>query len=138
MYCVLSLRCRFFKSQGYECEVWRANQGTRAAVFLFLPVSRMPNEPSRDATLWVVLGFAWRLGYSIAVPLVVMLAAGRWLDKKYGTSPWLLITGLVLSFILTNILMFREAFRVMKETNEENNEVKARTNTEEPNSITNI
>ena len=98
----------------------------------------MPNEPSRDATLWVVLGFAWRLGYSIAVPLVVMLAAGRWLDKKYGTSPWLLITGLVLSFILTNILMFREAFRVMKETNEENNEVKARTNTEEPNSITNL
>lgn len=69
--------------------------------------------------LWVALGFAWRLGYSIAVPLVILLLAGRWLDKKFGTSPWLLIAGLVLSFITTNILMFREAMRVMKQAGEE-------------------
>lgn len=65
--------------------------------------------------LWVALGFAWRLGYSIAVPLVILLLAGRLLDKRFGTSPWLLIAGLVLSFIMTNILMFREAMRVMRQ-----------------------
>lgn len=73
----------------------------------------MPDD--RQGSLWVALGFAWRLGYSIAVPLVILLALGRYLDRRLGTEPWLLITGLVLSFVMTNILMFREAVRVMKQ-----------------------
>ncbi|MDO8559825.1 MAG: AtpZ/AtpI family protein [bacterium] len=74
----------------------------------------MPDD--RQGSLWVALGFAWRLGYSIAVPLVILLALGRSLDRRLGTEPWLLISGLVLSFILTNILMFREAVRVLQQT----------------------
>ena len=70
--------------------------------------------------MWVALGFAWRLGYSIAIPLVVLLLVGRLLDKRFGTSPWLLITGLALSFITTNVLMFREAMRVMQQAEREN------------------
>lgn len=85
--------------------------------FCFHAAMAMGRERSNG--LWVALGFAWRLGYSIAVPLVILLLAGRWLDKKFGTSPWLLIAGLVLSFILTNILMFREAMRVMQQAGEE-------------------
>jgi F0F1-type ATP synthase assembly protein I len=73
--------------------------------------------------LWLALGFAWKLGYSIAVPLVALLLAGRWLDQRLGTSPWLLITGLIVSFIFTNILMFREAVRVMKQGEESKKDV---------------
>lgn len=73
----------------------------------------MPDD--RHSSLWVAVGFAWRLGYSIAVPLVVLLYVGQFLDRRLGTSPWLLMTGLVLSFIITNILMFREALRVIKQ-----------------------
>lgn len=90
----------------------------------------------RNNGLWVALGFAWRLGYSIAIPLVILLLAGRLLDKKLGTSPWFLLIGLGLSFIATNVLMFREAFRVMREANEENNKVQAHISENEKNSIT--
>jgi len=77
-------------------------------------------DPDRESGMWVALGFAWRLGYSIAIPLVVLLLVGRLLDKRFGTSPWLLITGLALSFITTNVLMFREAMRVMQQAEREN------------------
>lgn len=70
--------------------------------------------------LWLALGFAWKLGYGIAVPLVVLLLVGRFLDTRLGTAPWLLLTGLGLSFVLTNVLMFREAMRVMQQAGEEN------------------
>lgn len=79
----------------------------------------MAEPDNRQGGLWVALGFAWRLGYSITIPLVILLLVGRWLDKKFGTSPWLLIAGLVLSFITTNILMFREAMRVMQQAETE-------------------
>lgn len=80
----------------------------------------MEAKANQGSGLWVALGFAWRLGYSIAVPLVILLLAGRWLDRRLGTSPWFLISGLVLSFIATNVLMFREALRVMQQAEEEN------------------
>lgn len=79
----------------------------------------MSDEQKKNSTLWVVLGVAWRLGFGIAVPLVVLLSVGRWLDRKYNTSPWLLIAGLVLSFVTTNIIMFREAFRMIKESEDQ-------------------
>ncbi|MDD5109837.1 MAG: AtpZ/AtpI family protein [Patescibacteria group bacterium] len=78
----------------------------------------MPSS-DRNNGLWVAIGFAWRLGYSIAVPLVILLLAGRLLDKKFGTSPWFLLVGLGISFVITNILMFREAFRVMRQAEQE-------------------
>ncbi len=82
--------------------------------------------------LWLALGFAWKLGYSIAVPLVLLLLVGRWLDQRLGTAPWLLITGLVVSFVLTNVLMFREAMRVMQQADGEHKDVPPRGDTTKP------
>lgn len=61
------------------------------------------------------MAFAWRLGYSISVPLVVLLVAGRLLDRRWGTHPWMLLIGLGLSFVITSVLLFRESLRVMRE-----------------------
>ncbi len=69
---------------------------------------------------WLAVAFAWRLGYRIAAPLVILLLLGRWLDRRLATSPWFLISGLVLSLVTTNVLMFREAVRVMKGADGEN------------------
>ena len=77
-------------------------------------------QPQRTpgSGIWLVLGFAWRLGYSIAIPLVVLLLGGRLLDRRLGPHPWFLLGGLGLSFVITTALLFVESLRVMREAQE--------------------
>jgi len=63
---------------------------------------------------WSALGFAWQLGYSIVIPIVVFALAGRLLDKKLDTSPWLLLTGILISIIVTTVLVYQKTIKVMK------------------------
>jgi F0F1-type ATP synthase assembly protein I len=63
---------------------------------------------------WSALGFAWELGYSIAVPLVFFALAGRLLDKKLGTSPWLLLFGLILAIASSSYIVYKKTIEVMK------------------------
>ena len=36
------------------------------------------------------------LGFEIVVPIVLGLLLGFWLDRRWGTGPWLLLTGILL------------------------------------------
>lgn len=64
---------------------------------------------------WSALSLAWELGYTIAVPIVILALLGRFLDKKLGTSPFLLLTGIFLSLIITSIGITKKTLKVMKE-----------------------
>lgn len=66
-------------------------------------------------------------GYSSAAifaPLVIFLSLGYWLDRKFETQPKILLVSLAVSFIVTNVLLFRKgkkmsagSFKVIKEIN---------------------
>jgi F0F1-type ATP synthase assembly protein I len=58
--------------------------------------------------MWQALGLAWELGYTIALPLVALALAGRLLDNWLKTSPWFLLTGVLLSIIITIWLIYRK------------------------------
>ena len=45
---------------------------------------------------------AWSLGFTIAIPLVILALGGRLLDKKFNTSPWLFLAGVLLSTIVSS------------------------------------
>ncbi|OGJ59432.1 hypothetical protein A2881_05610 [Candidatus Peribacteria bacterium RIFCSPHIGHO2_01_FULL_55_13] len=48
------------------------------------------------------LGFAWDLGYTIAVPAVVLGLGGAYLDENvFDTSPLFLLAGLLLAFVIS-------------------------------------
>lgn len=51
----------------------------------------------------------------IAVPLVLLALAGRWLDMKFHTSPWLLLAGMLLAIIFTTVMMVRKFSRLLKD-----------------------
>jgi ATP synthase protein I len=70
------------------------------------------NSDKQDS--WSALGFAWELGYSIAVPLVIFALAGRLLDKHLGTSPWLLLLGLLLAIASSSYIVYKKTIDVMK------------------------
>lgn len=65
---------------------------------------------------WSVLSLAWQLGYTIAAPLVVLALLGRLLDKRFGTSPWFLLAGIILSIILSTIAIYFKTAKILKET----------------------
>lgn len=49
------------------------------------------------------MSLAWELGYTIAVPLVVFALAGRYADKHFGTTPWLLLAGMLIAIAVSTI-----------------------------------
>lgn len=63
---------------------------------------------------WSVLGFAWQLGYSIVVPIVIFALAGRLLDKKLDASPWFLLGGILISIIVSSYMVYKKTIEVMK------------------------
>ncbi|MBI5370200.1 AtpZ/AtpI family protein [Candidatus Uhrbacteria bacterium] len=52
---------------------------------------------------------------TIAIPVVVAALAGKWLDERYGTSPWSLIGLFALALIFTGMTVVKKAYRYRKE-----------------------
>ncbi len=71
-------------------------------------MNQLDNETNKTKPMWQALSLAWELGYTIAVPLVVLALAGRFADKWLGTSPWLLLVGVFVSIIITTWLVYRK------------------------------
>jgi len=71
--------------------------------------------PQRKA-LWRALNMALELGYTIAIPLVVLALAGRWADKQFDTSPWLFLAGIVLAIVSSSILLIRKFSKILRDT----------------------
>ncbi|KKO02841.1 hypothetical protein LCGC14_0102910 [marine sediment metagenome] len=61
------------------------------------------------------LSLAWELGYIIVIPLVILAAGGRFLDNKYDTSPIFLMSGILLSILVSGILVFKKAKRILED-----------------------
>lgn len=67
----------------------------------------MPESPD-DGRSSTARGAVWAtrlssLGMEIAVPAL----GGYWLDRQWGTSPWLLVVGAVLGIILFSVSVLR-------------------------------
>lgn len=65
-----------------------------------------------DSTL-IGLGFAWELGYTIAVPAVLFGFLGRMADKAWNTGPLMLFAGIALAFVLSAIIIFRRLREIL-------------------------
>ncbi|KKU13642.1 MAG: hypothetical protein UX17_C0012G0015 [Parcubacteria group bacterium GW2011_GWC2_45_7] len=69
-------------------------------------------QSSNDkGSTWSALSLAWELGYTIAVPIVVFALLGRLLDRRLGTTPWLLLIGIFVSIVVSSVSVY---FKTMK------------------------
>jgi F0F1-type ATP synthase assembly protein I len=48
------------------------------------------------------------VGFQFAAGLMLFTFAGSWLDKRLGTSPWLLLAGVMLGFGLSSAWIYRQ------------------------------
>ena len=57
---------------------------------------------------------AWELGYTIAIPIVLLALLGRWADKMLGTSPWMLLVGVLVSIVISSFLVYHKVKDVIR------------------------
>lgn len=50
-------------------------------------------------------------GASIAVPVVVFVLIGQWLDGMYDKSPWFTVVSFVLAAVLSGKMIYKKAKR---------------------------
>lgn len=56
----------------------------------------------------------------IAGPIIIALFIGKWLDKKYGTEPWLFLLSVGIAFVFSTFGIVRDSLREMKRIEEDN------------------
>ena len=83
---------------------------------LRLFVSNLTMSQDKKSDSWSALGFAWELGYSIVLPLVIFAFCGRFLDKQFDTSPWLFLGGILFSIIVTSIVVYKKVVNILNKT----------------------
>ncbi|HYO97313.1 MAG TPA: AtpZ/AtpI family protein [Polyangiaceae bacterium] len=64
---------------------------------------------------WKGLGGPATLGIEVVLGVAVGLLGGSWLDKKFGTSPWLTLIGLAYGLAASG----RAIYRALKQANRE-------------------
>ena len=75
--------------------------------------------PGRDPA-WRSLGEVATIGVTLVVSTVLGLGAGYYGDRWLGTSPWLLLTGLLLGIVAGFVNLFRSVKSAERDLDESN------------------
>jgi F0F1-type ATP synthase assembly protein I len=59
----------------------------------------------KEFKVWSLAG---QLGFSIAIPIVIFALIGRIIDKALGTSPFILLGGILLSIFVSSWLIYKK------------------------------
>jgi len=72
-------------------------------------------EKSKPAAWWqpAIVMFL-KLSVWIAVPVIVALYLGKWLDKRYDTEPWLFLASVGLAFVVSLFGLIMNAAKEFK------------------------
>jgi len=76
-------------------------------------------------TLLFSLAFIGQIGISTAAPLVIFGLLGRYLDEKYGTGPYLLLTSLAFATVIVYFTLRQVVKKAIEEFNKVNNQPKS-------------
>ncbi|HKQ65626.1 MAG TPA: AtpZ/AtpI family protein [Methylomirabilota bacterium] len=71
--------------------------------------------PSGDQGTWKALGELSSIGLVLVVSTIIGLVGGYYADRWLGTSPWLLLVGLVLGIAAGFVNLFRSVTRADRE-----------------------
>ncbi|MBI3952857.1 MAG: AtpZ/AtpI family protein [Candidatus Doudnabacteria bacterium] len=71
-------------------------------------------KPNPSLTKWKVLSLSMELGFIIALPLVALGLAGKWLDGKLGTTPWFTLAAIILAITATTVWLIKRFKELLK------------------------
>ncbi|MBI2038265.1 MAG: AtpZ/AtpI family protein [Candidatus Magasanikbacteria bacterium] len=73
-----------------------------------MPEENLPKPASRDYYL-LALRIIGDFGASIAVPVVILVLIGQYIDKKYNTAPLFIILAFVLAALISAKIIHKKA-----------------------------
>lgn len=79
-----------------------------------------------NSKLWwqPALMMSAKLSGWIAAPIIIAVFLGEWLDKKYGTEPWLFLASVGIAFFISMVGLVVEAKREFRKIESENKNLK--------------
>lgn len=69
----------------------------------------LPKDPKERKNMLLGMKIVGDFGASIAVPVVVFVMIGQWLEGKYGHEPYFTIAGFVLAALVTARIIYKKA-----------------------------
>ncbi len=72
---------------------------------------QMDFDPKQAAAV----GFVWELLIALLVPIVLLAFGGRWLDRRFGTEPWLMVLSFPVAFAIAFKMIRRKAEDMQRE-----------------------
>lgn len=75
----------------------------------------LPQDPKDRKYMLMGIRIAGDFGASIAVPVILFVLAGQWLDGKYDKSPWFTVVGFILSALVSGRIIYKKAKQYSKE-----------------------
>lgn len=71
------------------------------------------------------IGLFLKLSSWIAGPIIVAVFVGKYLDKRYGTEPWLFLATVGISFVISMAAMIKIGFKEFKKIESESADAKS-------------
>ena len=78
-------------------------------------INQAPRLNSGQAAWWQpAIGMFLKLSVWIALPVIIALYLGEWLDKKFGTESWLFLSCMGLAFAVSIFGLIRNTTKELK------------------------
>ena len=84
---------------------------------------RLEERQTKEAWWSAPVQMFLRVSGWIAVPLIISLFLGQWLDKKFSMAPWLLIACSGIAFIFSMYGIVSNAKKEFKKIEDENKKI---------------
>lgn len=72
-------------------------------------MSLLPEDPKDRQYMMLGIKIIGDFGAVIAVPVVVFVLIGQWLEGKYGHAPWFTVLAFVLAALLSARMIYKKA-----------------------------
>lgn len=76
-------------------------------------MDNIKNEKREIKTTAELVSFAFEIGYSIIIPIIILIIIGKFADDYFNTKPILMIAGVILSFFSTSIIIYHKTKRLL-------------------------
>ena len=80
----------------------------------------LPKDQKSRENMLLGLRITGDFGASIAVPVILFVLIGQWIDNKYNSTPWFTVLAFVLATIVSGRIIYRKAKLYGKEYSELN------------------